>query len=423
MVAFVGTDAGRRRSASASGHRGRRLLRRAGGRIVRVAARDGRVLPTARARRRWSYRHLRAGRASRRDRVRPPGDTPGRGAGGDPARGRRRAADHRRRSRHRLRRGGCVRSRGRASLHRGRAAVAQRLDSRGGGAGRAAAGERAARSVVVGVSRTTAPRRARRRRPSASPTARAAARSGRRRRRTGRPADGAGLHAQRTHPPDGGVRNQPHDRARPHPAAGARHRAGPTWTVGDRAAHRGRLRADGSAGSQCRAGRGDGGGGGRRHRVRQARRSAGAERRCGGSAVRRSVARRIGRIRPVGVRHRRHPAARAQLADRLDPVDAALAGAGDLGAGRRPAGLHAGPDRDLRSGVDRLGRRESARRTGRGACHRAGSCCRADRCGLDLGRARRGDRRPAGAPHGSSRSPVTAPRSTERRCSGRLRGS
>ncbi len=94
-------------------------------------------------------------------------------------------------------------------------------------------------------------------------------------------------------------------------------------------------------------------------------------------AVRRPVAVAVGRIRPVGVRHRRHPAPRAGDGPPAAAMDASMVCAGDRRAARSPARLHACDRRDLGSGLAGRGRRQPAGRPGRGTGDRGGSARRA----------------------------------------------
>ena len=98
-----------------------------------------------------------------------------------------------------------------------------------------------------------------------------------------------------------------------------------------------------------------------------------------------------GRLRPVGPRHRRHPAARATLARRARALAAPVAGRGGRRPGGRPARLHAAGRGDLGPGQPGGGRGQPAR----GPRRRAGDRARAGGRGAHTGWAAAGPARAA----------------------------
>ena len=133
-----------------------------------------------------------------------------------------------------------------------------------------------------------------------------------------------------------------------------------------------RVRAARPGRAERAPGRGDGHGGAARDGRQRARPGhAGAGRRHGRAAPARPGPGLGGRVRPVGARDRRHPAARARLARRPGPLAAALAGRGGRGAGGRPARVHAAGRGDLGTGEPGRGARPTCwppPRSGRRPC-------------------------------------------------------
>ena len=119
----------------------------------------------------------------------------------------------------------------------------------------------------------------------------------------------------------------------------------------------------------------------------------GPGRRGPGPGAARSAAGRGGGLRALRARDRGDPGPGPRDPRRARPVAPALAGRGGRGAAGRPARLHAGRGRDLRTGEPGRGRRQCARGPGGRAGHRA-------RAGGWAGRAWSG-RRWAGSPAAS----------------------
>ena len=157
------------------------------------------------------------------------------------------------------------------------------------------------------------------------------------------------------------------------------------WLLRRRRGRHRRVRAAGPHRAERAAGRGDGHGRAGRRWAPTA--GSGAPGRSGVAVVvlllvDPGLAVSVG-LRAVGAGHRRHPAARAGLARRPGAVAAAVAGRGGRGAGRGPAGLHAGGRRasPARSAWSRWPPTcSSRRRSGRPPC--SGSAGGLRRAGL-----------------------------------------